>query len=125
MKRTREAKRTRKSPRRPFWPTPSSLRTSRSVALAELADVDEKNARSKEDKEITEETLAADTKFLADDEERTKTRQMEIQAVSKALEFLSSDEAHDLMTRTFNPALLQFTNSRRAAAEKVLRKYAA
>merc|ERR1719263_683141 len=35
-------------------------------------------------------------------EERTKTRQLEIQAVSKALAFLSSDEAHDLFTRTFN-----------------------
>merc|ERR1719214_439549 len=35
-------------------------------------------------------------------EERTKTRQLEIQAVSKALAFLSSDEAHDLFTKTFN-----------------------
>jgi len=35
-------------------------------------------------------------------EERTKTRQLEIQATSKALAFLSSDEAHDLFTRTFN-----------------------
>merc|ERR1719335_2003495 len=34
-------------------------------------------------------------------EERTKTRQLEIQAVSKALAFLSY-EAHDLFTRTFN-----------------------
>jgi len=35
-------------------------------------------------------------------EERTKTRQLEIQATSKALAYLSSDEAHDLFTRTFN-----------------------
>merc|ERR1719313_347 len=32
---------------------------------------------------------------------------MEMEAVSKALEFLSSDEAHDLFTRTFNPAFVQ------------------
>jgi len=79
----------------------------------ELGDTELKNAQSKENLENTQETLAADTAFLADlkercanmdaeYEERTKTRQLEIQAVSKALAFLSSDEAHDLFTRTFN-----------------------
>merc|ERR1711871_1421555 len=79
----------------------------------ELGSTDEKNAQSKQDLSDTRETLAADTAFLADlkercqnmdqeYEERTKTRQLEIQAVSKALAFLSSDEAHDLFTRTFN-----------------------
>merc|ERR1719379_373626 len=79
---------------------------------------DEKNAQSKQNLEDTEASLAADTAFLADlkercanmdseYEERTKTRQLEIQAVSKALAFLSSDEAHDLFTRTFNMALIQ------------------
>merc|ERR1719265_1346044 len=71
---------------------------------SELGSTDEKNAQSKESLEDTRETLAADTAFLADlkercqnmdqeYEERTKTRQLEIQAVSKALAFLSSDEA--------------------------------
>merc|ERR1719305_207055 len=70
----------------------------------ELGTTDEKNAQSKESLEDTRNTLAADTAFLADlkercqnmdqeYEERTKTRQLEIQAVSKALAFLSSDEA--------------------------------
>merc|ERR1719174_3231381 len=79
----------------------------------ELGTTDEKNAQSKESLEDTRASLAADTAFLADlkercqnmdqeYEERTKTRQMEIEAVSKALAFLSSDEAHDLFTRTFN-----------------------
>merc|ERR1719262_1323532 len=79
----------------------------------ELASTDEKNANSKTDLEETTNTLAEDTKFLADlkdkcanadqeYEERTKTRQLEIGAVSKALEFLSSDEAHALFTKTFN-----------------------
>merc|ERR1712194_962562 len=40
-------------------------------------------------------------------EERQKTRQLEMQAVSKALAVLSGDDAHDLFTRTFNPALFQ------------------
>merc|ERR1719375_1111840 len=58
-------------------------------------------------------------------EERQKTRQLEMQAVSKALAFLSSDDAHDLFTRTFNPALLEKAarsahSMRRAAASKVL-----
>merc|ERR1719235_2973393 len=57
-------------------------------------------------------------------EERQKTRQLEMQAVSKALAFLSSDDAHDLFTRTFNPALLEKNGAshsmRRTAASKVL-----
>merc|ERR1719281_72461 len=89
---------------------------------SELAATDEKNAQSKQNLEDTEASLAADTEFLAmlkercanmdqEFEERTKTRQLEIQAVSKALAFLSSDEAHDLFTRTFNPALIQKRNA--------------
>merc|ERR1719375_491477 len=100
-----------------------------------LASTDEKNAQSKEDLEDTQNTLAADQSFLAElkercancdseYEERTKTRQMEIEAVSKALAFLSSDEAHDLFTRTFNPALVQVQaamgSKRRNAISKVL-----
>merc|ERR1719160_1328906 len=61
----------------------------------------------------TRATLAADTEFLgklkeqcalfdAEYEEHTKTRQLEITAVSKALVFLSSDEAQDLVSRTFS-----------------------
>merc|ERR1719486_1704306 len=39
-------------------------------------------------------------------EERTKTRQAEMEAVSKALAVLSSDDAHDTFTKTFNPSFL-------------------
>merc|ERR1719325_300118 len=55
-------------------------------------------------------------------EERQKTRQLEMEAVSKALAVLSGDDAHDLFTRTFNPALLQVDrqDSRRAQASKLL-----
>merc|ERR1719387_1358453 len=57
-------------------------------------------------------------------EERQKTRQLEIEAVSKALAILSSDDAHDLFTKTFNPALLEKQNSQhqkmRLAASKLL-----
>merc|ERR1719174_34887 len=77
----------------------------------ELGTVDEKNAMSKEDLDDTQNTLAADQEFLAalkehcasldsEYEERTKTRQAEIGATSKALAFLSSDEAHDLFSRS-------------------------
>merc|ERR1719194_336711 len=100
-----------------------------------LGNTDEKTAQAKEDLEDTQASLASDTAFLADlkercanmdseYEERTKTRQMEIEAVSKALAFLSSDEAHDLFTRTFNPALVQTQSvalsKRRNAISKVL-----
>merc|ERR1719207_92103 len=81
--------------------------------VQELADTDEKLANAKQDLEDTEAQKAADEKFLAnlreqckamdaEMEERTKTRQLEIEAVSKALEILSSDDAHDLFTKTFS-----------------------
>merc|ERR1719449_125864 len=90
----------------------------------ELGETEEKHALSVQDLDDTRTTLAADTQFLAnlkeqcalfDSEyaERTKTRQQEIQAVSKALAFLSSDEAHDLVSRTLN-----FVQVRSAAGSK-------
>jgi chromosome segregation ATPase len=101
----------------------------------ELANTDEKNAQAKEDIEDTRNSLSADEQFLLmlkekcqmtdqEWEERQKTRQQEMEAVSKALAILSSDDAHDLFTRTFNPALLQKENdmhsSRRDQASKIL-----
>merc|ERR1712045_844884 len=99
----------------------------------ELADTDAKNAQSKEDLEDTRASLSADEQFLMmlkekcsmtdkEWEERQKTRQLEMQAVSKALAVLSGDDAHDLFTRTFNPAFLQVDrqDSRRAQASKLL-----
>jgi len=57
-------------------------------------------------------------------EERQKTRQLEMEAVSKALAVLSTDDAHDLFTKTFNPALVQSESAthseRRAQASKLL-----
>merc|ERR1712137_1215928 len=105
----------------------------------ELADTDEKLAQAKEDIEDTRNSLAADEKFLMmlkekcqmtdkEWEERQKTRQLEMEAVSKALAILSGDDAHDLFTRTFNPALLQeessLQSSRRTQASKLLKKVA-
>merc|ERR1719493_646658 len=59
-------------------------------------------------------------------EERQKTRQLEMEAVSKALAVLSGDDAHDLFTRTFNPALIQTAASsdRRKAASALISQVA-
>ena len=76
----------------------------------ELADTDEKNAQAKEDVADTKKSLSADEQFLmmlkekcsmtdSEWEERQKTRQLEMEACSKALAVLSSDDAHDLLTR--------------------------
>merc|ERR1719201_3136603 len=81
----------------------------------ELASTDEKLAESKESLEDTKASLSADEEFLmmlkekcsttdAEWEERQKPRQLEMEACSKALAVLSSDDAHDLFTKTFNPA---------------------
>merc|ERR1740138_1796490 len=54
-------------------------------------------------------------------EERTKTRQEEIQAVSQALAILSSDDAHDTFTSTFNfVQVSEKEESKRASAEQIL-----
>merc|ERR1712060_466362 len=105
----------------------------------ELADTDEKNAQAKEDIEDTRNSLSADEQFLMmlkekcqmtdkEWEERQKTRQLEMEACSKALAVLSGDDAHDLFTRTFNPALLQSGSTehseRREQASRVLSQVA-
>merc|ERR1719253_2053699 len=101
----------------------------------ELAETDEKLAEAKEDIEDTLNSLSADEQFLMELkekcsmtdkewEERTKTRQLEMEACSKALAVLSGDDAHDLFTRTFSPAFVQRENAmhseRRAKASKLL-----
>jgi len=104
---------------------------------AELATADEKNAQSKEMLEDNRNVLAADTKFLGElkmqcqnidqeYEERVKARQAEIQACSKALAFLSSDEAHELFSRTLGFVQVRSTqhSNRRAEVSQVLRKLA-
>jgi len=101
----------------------------------ELATADENNAQAKVDVEDTKASLSADEQFLMmlkekcqmtdkEWEERQKTRQLEMQAVSKALAVLSGDDAHDLFSRTFNPALVQVgsaSESRMRASELLSR----
>merc|ERR1719420_1583919 len=105
----------------------------------ELATTDENNAQAKVDVEDTKASLSADEQFLLmlkekcqmtdkEWEERQKTRQLEMEAVSKALAILSGDDAHDLFSRTFNPALLQAessdTSNRRVQAADLLKTVA-
>jgi len=100
---------------------------------AELADTDEKNAHSKEDMVDTKTSLSADEEFLmmlkekcsmtdGEWEERQKTRQLEMEACSKALAVLSGDDAHDLFGKTFNfvQTASKAQSARRAAASAVL-----
>merc|ERR1719460_116074 len=85
----------------------------RDTKTQELADCDSALAQAKQDLDDTRNSLTADQKFLmnlkqtcqstdAEWEERQKTRQEEIQAVSEALAILSADDAHDTFTSTFN-----------------------
>jgi len=101
----------------------------------ELAHTDEANAAAKQDLKDTKATLSEDEKFLmmlkelcakvdAQYEARTKERNMEMEACSKALAVLTSDEAHDMFTKTFN-FLQTSKSSRRADASAVLKKIAA
>merc|ERR1719428_2838092 len=104
----------------------------------ELADTDEKLAQDKVDLDDTTASLSEDEKFLmnlketcamndAEYEQRVKERQLEIEAVAKALEILTSDEAHDLFTKTFSFVQLESTGKsqrRREAASKLLSEVA-
>merc|ERR1712066_1196408 len=87
----------------------------------ELADPDEKNAQAKEDVEDTKKSLSADEQFLmmlkekcsmtdSEWEARQKARATEMEACSKALAVLTSDDARDLFSRTLN--LLQEDQAR-------------
>merc|ERR1719324_1455639 len=98
----------------------------------ELADTDSALAQAKQDLEDTRNTLGADQKFLmnlketcqmTDQEfaERTKTRAEEMKAVSEALAILSSDDAHDTFTSTFNfIQVSKATQAKRDRAEQIL-----
>merc|ERR1719161_1514192 len=79
----------------------------------EKADTDAKTDDAKKDKEDTEAELAANKEYLdkvrekcrlidLQYEARQKARQLEVEAVTKAMSILSSDEAMDLGTATFN-----------------------
>jgi len=100
----------------------------------QLANTDEKVAQAKEGKEDTLAALDADQKFLIELkkkcsmtdkewEDRQKLRHQELEAVSKAIAILSSDDAKDMFSKTFNPTFLQISSAsedRRAAAARVL-----
>merc|ERR1719235_3116434 len=104
----------------------------------ELAKTDEQLAQDKVDLDDTTSSLAEDEKFLmnlketcamndAEYEQRVKERQLEIEAVAKALEILTSDEAHDLFTKTFSFVQLESTGKsqrRREDASKLLAEVA-
>merc|ERR1719217_759389 len=109
----------------------------------ELATTKEKKAAAETDKEETMESLAADEKYLVnlkekcaltskEYEERLATRQLEIQAVSKAMGVLTSEDAMDTFSNTFSfvqtsQSMTNLKSKRRANASKLLadlaRKY--
>jgi len=99
----------------------------------EQADAEEISANSKTDLAETQETLAADSEFLAnlremcsnlDKEfaERSKTRNMEIAAVSEAIGILTDDEAHDLFGKSLGFIQLSLRTRRVSGKELAARK---
>jgi len=105
----------------------------------ELAAAQEKKALDNQDLVDTKATLSGDVEFLAmlkekcavnDSEwtERQKSRQLETASCSKALEVLTSDEAHDSFGKSFNPSFVQVDSSisseRRSKATTLLQAMA-
>merc|ERR1719247_120748 len=100
--------------------------------VQELADTGIKLSENKVDLDNTMATLEINVKFMvglkdkcskidAEYEARVAERNAEIAAIKKALSFLTSDDAHDLFTNTFNAALLQS----QSAGQNMLRSRAA
>eukprot|EP00746_Dinoflagellata_sp_MGD_P155803 gnl/MRDRNA2_/MRDRNA2_85554_c1_seq2.p1 gnl/MRDRNA2_/MRDRNA2_85554_c1~~gnl/MRDRNA2_/MRDRNA2_85554_c1_seq2.p1 ORF type:complete len:687 (-),score=269.87 gnl/MRDRNA2_/MRDRNA2_85554_c1_seq2:39-2099(-) len=108
----------------------------------ELATTKEKKAQAEQDKADTMETLDADQKYLVnlkekcsltdkEFEERLATRKLEMQAVSKAMAVLTSDDAMDTFSSTFSfvqkASVTRMKSKRRDDASKMLadvaRKY--
>merc|ERR1719453_2675986 len=99
----------------------------------QLADTDEENAMSQQDKKDTEARLEADIAFLADlkdkcavaDSEyaaRVKVRTEEIKAISDTASILTSDEANDAFTKSMTFIQKGMKSSRVTKAMDVLRK---
>merc|ERR1719424_2513118 len=98
----------------------------------QFADTNDELAQDKQDLIDTNKSLDEDELFLKNlkeerkinDEEwtqRKKERALEMTATSGALAVLSSDDAHDLFTKTFNPSFLQtdMPSDRRAQVAKL------
>jgi len=105
---------------------------------ADLADTITQAAEAKEDKEATEEALAADQKFLAnllkdckfEDEEyqkRKKIRSEEIVAITETLRILTADDARSLYETTVSFVQLGSSRARLhdTRAERAMQKIAA
>jgi len=95
----------------------------------ELADTDSALAQAKQDLEDTRNSLSADQQFLMnlketcqmtdqEWEERQKARQEEIVACGEALAILSSDDAHDTFTKTFNFVQVEVSKTQEMSREK-------
>merc|ERR1719379_3103922 len=97
----------------------------------ELAEAKEKNAQSKQDLEDTNAQKKADTEFLGnlklkcqnadhEYEQRVKTRNEELKAVSETIAILTEDDARDLMSKsTFVQLSSRTTSRRQMTADKV------
>jgi len=94
---------------------------------AQLTKTRQELAQAKEDFEDTSASLAADQAFLkdmnercgqseGDHEERSKTRTLEITAVSEAINIISGEDSHDLFASTLS--FIQMSSARRVMSKE-------
>merc|ERR1719361_1827046 len=107
----------------------TKLKERKEAALAESLFA---SAKAKEDKEATEEAMAADQAFLrtlaknckAEDEEyadRLSVRNEELRALSEALKILNEDTARNLYDKTMSFVQLGSTSREQAVRRSMLR----
>merc|ERR1719159_2163517 len=88
--------------------------------LKQMKETFETNLSSSHKEEMSNQKAYEELKAAKEDE--IKAGQAQMEAVSKALAVLSSDDAHDLFTKTFNPSFVQTEarSERRSKAAAVL-----
>mmetsp|Transcript_68286 Transcript_68286/g.200486 ORF Transcript_68286/g.200486 Transcript_68286/m.200486 type:complete len:729 (-) Transcript_68286:89-2275(-) len=94
----------------------------------QLADTDERHVLAQQDLDDTRNSISYDDVFLQDlktrcaasqqeYDERVTMRQEEMSAVAEAVQILSSDEAHDTFSSTFNAGAASLLQERSSARE--------
>lgn len=99
------------------------------VKKVEMADAKEKNAKGKVDLEDTNDSKKADTEFLQnmrlkcdnaqhEYDQRTKTRNEELKAVSETIGIVTSDDAKDLFAKSMSFVQISLSSKSRRSKSK-------
>merc|ERR1719428_2174502 len=99
------------------------------VKKGEMAESKEKNAKAKVDLEDTNDSMKADTEFLQnmrlkcdnaqhEYDQRTKTRNEELKAVSETIGIVTSDDSKDLFAKSMSFVQISLSSKRSKSKDR-------